>query len=137
MDLNIRKKNWKNNEIMLKIIKKFIFLADLVFLSEEDLNNINCYSIKKFTNFFCKNPTDIVFRKKQGIILYYVKNELLHKIKIKMRKKVTDTTGCGDSFNASFIRGYLKNDNFFTIVNNAHKLASSVAMNRGAIIKRF
>lgn len=136
MDLNIRKSNWLNKSKMQNIIKKFTLVSNLIFLSEEDLNNINFKSIKKFCGTFCNNHSNVIFRKSNGLVYLYIKNNLKYKVSLSMRKKVIDTTGCGDSFNASFINDYLQDNCFFDTVKKAHKLASKVAMNRGAIIKK-
>jgi 2-dehydro-3-deoxygluconokinase len=136
MDLNIRKSNWLNKSKIQNIIKKFTLVSNLIFLSEEDLNNINFKSIKKFCSTFCNNHSKVLFRKNNGLVYLYIKNNLKYKISLSMRKKVIDTTGCGDSFNASFIKDYLQDNSFFDTIKKAHKLASKVAMNRGAIIKK-
>jgi len=136
MDLNIRKKNWEKEDKMKKVLKKFLLLVDVVLLSEEDLQNIKHISIEKFQKSYSCKSKEILFRKNNGTILYYSKNTLMNKIKCKLKNKVIDTTGCGDSFNASFIEGYLKNKKFENIIKQSHNLASLVAMHRGAIITR-
>ena len=51
-------------------------------------------------------------------------------------KKVKDTTGCGDAFNACFIYNYFTNKKIEKCLELAHRLGKTVANFKGAIIDK-
>ena len=133
-DLNIRLKNWKNISFAKKIIKKFCFLCDTIFLSKDDLKSLQIDKINIFINKF-SDKSDILFRKGNGAIEFF-QNKKTYKYKVSLIKKVLDTTGCGDAFNASFIFNFLNNHEISKIIKSSHKLGKNVAMTKGAILSK-
>ena len=133
-DLNFRLKNWINIKIANKIIKKFSILCDIIFVSSEDLSLLKIKSFKTFVSEYSKNAL-VVYREGNGLIKIYQNKKFLN-YNIKFEKKVVDTTGCGDAFNASFIINYFKRNNIDLCIKAAHKLGKKVAFTKGAIIKK-
>ncbi len=136
MDLNVRINNWKSKSFAREIIKKFYKLTNLVFLTKEDIFFLGFKNIDLFNKIF-KNPnTTKVYRNGIGKIMVYDQNfTQIHTVFLE--KKVLDTTGCGDAFNAAFIYHYSKNSSLKNTVKFAHKLAKQVAHNKGAIIPKI
>jgi len=133
-DLNIRLKNWQNITFAKKIIKKFCFLCDTIFISNDDLKSLKINKINIFIKKF-SNKSDVLFRKGNGMIEFF-QNKKTYKYKVNLVKKVLDTTGCGDAFNASFIFNLLNNYEMSKIIKSAHKLGKNVAMTKGAILSK-
>ena len=137
-DLNIRLKNWKSTSIAKKNIKKFCSISDIIFISKEDLNELDFFDIESFVFKYSKSSY-VLFREGSGNILTYENGKFFSKYKFKLLKNVKDTTGCGDAFNASFIFHYMNNNTEEICIKMAHKLGKSVALTKGAIInsKKF
>ena len=134
IDLNIRLKNWIDVYTADKIIKKFSLLCDIIFVSNEDLTSLKIKNIKYFILQYSRNAL-VVYRQGDGKIIIH-KNQKFLNYNIKFEKKVIDTTGCGDAFNASFLINYFKNNNIDHCIKLAHKLGKKVAFTKGAIIKK-
>jgi len=134
MDLNIRLKNWLNRDIANKVIKKFSLMSDIIFTSKEDLMFLKIKSFNQFVLRYSRNAL-VVYRDGNGIIKTYKDKEFL-KYNVKFQKKVIDTTGCGDAFNASFLINYMKKNNMDDCIKLAHRLGKKVAFTKGAIIKK-
>ena len=134
IDLNIRLKNWLNISIANKVIKKFSFLCNIIFISNEDLASLKIKSLKDFVSQYSINAL-VIYRHGNGMIKIYKDKEFL-KFNIKFEKKVLDATGCGDAFNASFLINYMKHNNLGDCIKSAHKLGKKVAFTKGAIIKK-
>ncbi len=133
-DFNIRINNWVNKKTALESIEKFSQIADIVFFGKDDLNLLKIDNYKKF---IVKNYSNklVIYRPNNGNIVIYNKNKFLM-YKIKLLKKVKDTTGCGDAFNACFIYNYFYNHPIEDCIKIAHKLGKKVAQTKGAIINK-
>ena len=133
-DFNVRLNNWKNKIIAKKTILKFSLIADINFMTKEDTSNLN---IKDFRNIIKKKYKNkiVIFRSTNGHVDIYNKNKF-EKYKLKLNKKVIDTTGCGDAFNACFIYNYFNKNSIKDCVNIAHKLGKLVSQSKGAIISK-
>ena len=134
IDFNIRLKNWFNITLANKIIKKFSLLCDIIFISNEDLASLKIQNLKDFVTQYSLNAL-VVYRHGNGMIKIY-KNKEFFQYNIKFEKKVLDTTGCGDAFNASFLFNYMKNNKISDCIKSAHKLGKKVAFTKGAIINK-
>ena len=133
-DFNVRLNNWINQIIAKKTILKFSLIADLSFMTREDIENLK---IKNFKNTIKKNYKNkiVIFRSENGDVDVFNKTRF-EKYKFKLNKKVIDTTGCGDAFNACFIYNYFNNHNIKDCIDVAHKLGKLVAQSKGAIINK-
>ena len=134
IDFNIRLKNWTNRYTADKIIKKFSLLCDIIFVSNDDLISLKIKNFKYFISHYSRNAL-VVYRKGDGLIKVY-KNKKFLNFNLKFAKKVIDTTGCGDAFNAAFLINYMKQKNIDDCIKVAHKLGKKVAFTKGAIIKK-
>ena len=57
-------------------------------------------------------------------------------LSLATNKKVKDTTGCGDAFNACFLYNYFNNKNIKDCIKFSHELGKTVAKFKGAIIPK-
>jgi len=133
-DFNVRLKNWLNKKIALKQIRRFLKIANVILLTEEDLDNLGIKNYKKFILDYCKNKL-VILRSEKGKILVYDKQNLSN-FNFIFKKKVKDTTGCGDAFNACFLFYYFNNFKIKDCLRMAHKLGKDVANVKGAILKK-
>ena len=133
-DFNMRVKNWKNKKIALKQILRFLNISNIIFLTQEDLDNLGIKKYRKFIFDNFKNKL-VIIRSGNGNILVYNERNFSN-FNFKFRKNVKDTTGCGDAFNACFLYYYYKNFKIKDCLQFAHKLGEDVANINGAIIKK-
>ena len=133
MDLNVRINNWKSQDLAIKILKRFYKLTDLVFLTIEDVLFLGFNSFDLFNKAFKNTSATKIYRNGLGKIIVCKKN-FTQLFGISLKKKVLDTTGCGDAFNAAFIYHYLNKAGLENSIKFAHKLAKKVAHYKGAII---
>ena len=132
-DFNIRLNNWKSKEIANKLVLKFSKISNIIFITKEDLKN---WGIRSYTKFILSNYKKkiVIFRSGNGKVVIY--NKKFTYFSLSFEKKVKDTTGCGDAFNACFLYNYYKNNEIKKCLNFAHKLGKDVAKTKGAIIKK-
>lgn len=133
-DFNVRLNNWKNKKIAKETIIKFGRIADLIFMTKEDLKNLGLINHNKIIKKYFYNKI-VIFRLGNGVINVYNKNNL-EKSKFYLNKKVKDTTGCGDAFNACFIFNFFNNKKIKECLKLSHKLGKAVANFKGAIIHK-
>tara|TARA_Y100001935_G_scaffold114501_1_gene94860 strand:- start:390 stop:1301 length:912 start_codon:yes stop_codon:yes gene_type:complete len=134
-DFNVRLNNWGSGKFAKQFILKFSKISDIIFFTNEDLKNLKITNYKKLILDYYKNKI-VIFRYINGNILIYNDGKFI-KYKLKLYKKVIDTTGCGDAFNACFLYNYFKNNEIKDCIINAHKLGRDVSMNRGAIMRKL
>ena len=133
-DFNVRMKNWKDKKIAQQTMIKFSNIADIIFMTKEDINNLGLKNYKTIINRNYKNKI-IVFRLGNGEINVFNKGNL-EKYKVYLVKKVKDTTACGDAFNACFLYNYFNSREIKDCVKLAHRLGKNVANFKGAIIPK-
>ncbi len=133
-DFNVRLNNWETKKIAKQTILKFSCISDIIFMTKDDLNNLDFKNYKKIIKKYFKNKITI-FRSGNGTVEVYNKN-YFEKHKFNLNKKVKDTTGCGDAFNACFLFNYYKNKNIEKCLKSAHRLGKTVANFKGAIIDK-
>ncbi|PPR45507.1 MAG: Fructokinase [Alphaproteobacteria bacterium MarineAlpha5_Bin6] len=145
IDPNIRENLISNKNSFIKRFNKFLNLADIIKLSEEDMKFINNRKNNDFIikNWIKKNKVSIVILTKGSLgASLYTDN---YKINVKAKKiKVIDTVGAGDSFQAGIIswlnnHNLLKEKKFLKLKKNhwksclehASKIASHCCKNEG------
>ena len=133
-DFNVRIKNWKSKKIAQQTLIKFSNIADILFMTKEDINNLGLKNYKIIINNNYKNKIT-VFRLGNGEIKVFNKGNL-EKYKFYLLKKVKDTTACGDAFNACFLYNYFNSKNTSDCIKLAHSLGKIVANFKGAIIPK-
>ena len=133
-DFNVRLNNWHSSKLAKQLILKFSKISDIIFFTNEDLKNLKISSYKKLILDYYKNKI-VIFRYGNGNISIYNKIKYFN-YKLKFEKKVIDTTGCGDAFNACFLYNYYKNNEIELCIYNAHKLGKHVSMTKGAIMRK-
>tara|TARA_Y100001970_G_scaffold293500_1_gene440760 strand:- start:7845 stop:8729 length:885 start_codon:yes stop_codon:yes gene_type:complete len=133
-DFNVRINNWKNKKIAQQTILKFSRISDIIFMTNEDLNNLGIRNYKYIIKKNFRNKI-VVFRLGNGEVEVYNKSNI-EKYKFYLNKKVKDTTGCGDAFNACFLFNYFNNKEIKQCIKRAHRLGKTVANFKGAIIPK-
>ena len=133
-DFNVRLNNWKSKTIALQTIIKFSRIADIIFMTKDDLNNLGLRNYKSIikSNY---NKKIAVLRSSNGEVSVYNKDNFQN-YKLHLNKKVKDTTGCGDAFNACFLYNYFNNKNIKDCIKFSHELGKTVAKFKGAIIPK-
>ena len=74
-----------------------------------------------------------VFRKNSSIN-YVIFDSKTYKIINKTQKKIVDSSGAGDGYNAAYLSEFLKSNNVSKALKSAHILGSKIVMKKGAII---
>lgn len=98
-------KNWKNNDT-LSFFKKII-----------KFNKIN----------------HAIFRKNASLN-YAILGGQIYKIVNKVNKKIVDSSGAGDGYNAAYISEFLTSRDINCSLQAGHLLGSKIVMKKGAII---
>ena len=133
-DFNVKVKKLEGKTIALQTIIKFSRIADIIFMTKDDLNNLGLRNYKSIikSNY---NKKIAVLRSSNGEVSVYNRDNF-EKYKLHLNKKVKDTTGCGDAFNACFLYNYFKNKNINDCIRLSHELGKTVAKFKGAIIPK-
>ena len=133
-DFNIRIKRWSKKNLNL-YLNKILPNVDILFCSGEDLvcwkknNNIKTfqYILKKF------NIYHAIYRKNEEYNYSFYKNKK-YMIKNKPIKKVVDTSGAGDGYNAAYLSSFIISNNPQIALNEASKIGAKIVMKKGAIV---
>ena len=133
-DFNIRIKRWskKNLNLCLNTILPNI---DILFCSGEDLV---CWKkndhVKTFENILKKfNIYHAIYRKNEEYNYSFYKNKK-YMIRNKSIKKVVDTSGAGDGYNAAYLSNFIISKNPQLALNEASKIGAKIVMQKGAIV---
>ncbi len=133
-DFNIRIKRWSKKNLNL-YLKKILPYIDILFCSGEDLifwknnNNIRTFEniIKKFT------INHAIYRKNEEYNFAFYKNKK-YMIKNKSIKKVIDTSGAGDGYNAAYLSNFVISEDPQLSLKAASELGKKIVMKKGAIV---
>ena len=133
-DFNIRIKRWSKKNLNL-YLNKILPNVDILFCSGEDLvcwkKNYNIktfqYILKKF------NIYHAIYRKNEEYNYSFYKNKK-YMIKNKPIKKVVDTSGAGDGYNAAYLSSFIISNNPQIALNEASKIGAKIVMKKGAIV---
>lgn len=110
-DPNVRLNLWDSEEACRNAIHEFLPYADIIKISDEELEFISGYTnIEDALDFFFKDRCEylIYTMGKDGAALYRKDQRVVHASGYKVN--VFDTTGAGDSFIGAFLYQILAND---------------------------
>jgi len=108
---------------------------DILFCSGEDLVcwKKNDY-VKTFENILKKfNIYHAIYRKNEEYNYSFYKNKK-YMIINKPIKKVVDTSGAGDGYNAAYLSNFIISKNPQLALKNASKIGAKIVMQKGAIV---
>jgi len=134
-DLNIRLKRWSNLNYLSISLNLFLPFVDILFATGEDMKNWqNKDGLNNFINLIKKsNINHAIFRKSASINYALYEGEVCKKINI-VRKKIIDSSGAGDGYNAAYISSFLDKGNIVESLKAAHAMGFEITMKKGAII---
>ena len=133
-DFNIRPSRWnkKNLNIFLDSVLKFV---DICFLSGEDMNNWkNKNNIKSHEQIVRKYKIKHSIFRKNAKFTYVFLNKTRYVFKNKLLKRVVDTSGAGDGFNAAYLSNFIVNNDPVLALKAGSSLGSKIVMKKGAIV---
>jgi len=133
-DFNIRPTRWnkKNLNIFLDSVLK---LVDICFLSGEDMNYWkNKNNIKSYEQIVRKYKIKHSIFRKNAEYTYVFLNKTRYVFKNKLLKKVVDTSGAGDGFNAAYLSNFIVNNDPVLALKAGSSLGSKIVMKKGAIV---
>ena len=133
-DLNIRPSRWnkKNLNIFLDSVLKFV---DICFLSGEDMNYWkNKNNIKSYEQIVRKYKFKHSIFRKNAKFTYVLLDKNKYVFKNKFLKKVVDTSGAGDGFNAAYLSNFIVNNDPVLALKAGSSLGSKIVMKKGAIV---
>ena len=133
-DFNIRPSRWnkKNLNIFLDSVLKFV---DICFLSGEDMNYWkNKNDIKSYEQIVRKYKLKHSIFRKNAKFTYVFLNKTRYVFRNKLLKKVVDTSGAGDGFNAAYLSNFIVNNDPVLALKAGSSLGSKIVMKKGAIV---
>ena len=133
-DFNIRPTRWnkKNLNIFLDSVLK---LVDICFLSGEDMNYWkNKNNIKSYEQIVRKYKIKHSIFRKNAKFTYVFLNKTRYVFRNKLLKKVVDTSGAGDGFNAAYLSNFIVNNDPVLALKAGSSLGSKIVMKKGAIV---
>ena len=133
-DFNIRINRWtkKNLNNFLYSILNFV---DICFVSGEDLKFWkNDSSLRNFEKLINKYKIDHGIFRKNAKLTYSIQNKKKYTIKNKFIRKVVDTSGAGDGFNAAYVSNFIIHNDPALALKEASLLGSKIIMQKGAIV---
>ena len=133
-DLNIRLSRWnkKNLNNFLDSVLKFV---DIFFLSGEDMNYWkNKNNLKSYEQIVRKYKIKHSIFRKNAKFTYVFLNKTRYVFKNKLLKKVVDTSGAGDGFNAAYLSNFIVNNDPVLALKAGSSLGSKIVMKKGAIV---
>ena len=133
-DFNIRPSRWnkKNLNIFLDSVLKFV---DICFLSGEDMNYWkNKNDIKSYEQIVRKYKLKHSIFRKNAKFTYVFLNKTRYVFRNKLLKKVVDTSGAGDGFNAAYLSNFIVNNDPVLALKAGSTLGSKIVMKKGAIV---
>lgn len=139
-DPNLRYSLWKDKNELLQIVRKYIPLADIIKVNDEELRDItDIKDIKMAAMSLFKSEVKLVIVTMGacGAIAYTRRSEVF--VPSEKVKKVVDTTGAGDSFIGAVLYQFVENgidmseSELEKILTYANKTATFVVCGAGAI----
>ena len=133
-DFNIRPTRWnkKNLNNFFDSVLKFV---DICFLSGEDMSYWkNKNGIKSYEQIVRKYKIKHSIFRKNAKFTYVFLNKNKYVFKNKLLKKVVDTSGAGDGFNAAYLSNFIVNNDPVLALKAGSSLGSKIVMKKGAIV---
>ena len=133
-DFNIRPTRWnkKNLNNFFDSVLKFV---DICFLSGEDMSYWkNKNGIKSYEQIVTKYKIKHSIFRKNAKFTYVFLNKNKYVFKNKLLKKVVDTSGAGDGFNAAYLSNFIVNNDPVLALKAGSTLGSKIVMKKGAIV---
>ena len=134
-DLNIRLKRWSNSINLNNSLNLFLPFVDILFATGEDMKSWqNKDGLNNFIDLIKKsNINHAIFRKSASINYALYQGEVFKEIN-KIKKKIVDSSGAGDGYNAAYISSFLDKGNIIESLKAAHIKGFEITMKKGAII---
>ena len=133
-DLNIRNKRWSKKKLTSYFSQTLPF-ANIFFASGEDLNFLKgSASLKTFINLIQKNNIEHGIYRNNARLNYSFYKDERYFIKNKIKKKVVDTSGAGDGYNAAYISKFIKFNDPQKALYAASQIGAKIVMKKGAIV---
>ncbi len=133
-DFNIRPTRWnkKNLNNFFDSVLKFV---DICFISGEDMSYWkNKNGIKSYEQIVKKYKIKHSIFRKNAKFTYVFLNKNKYVFKNKLLKKVVDTSGAGDGFNAAYLSNFIVNNDPVLALKAGSTLGSKIVMKKGAIV---
>ena len=133
-DFNIRPTRWnkKNLNNFFDSVLKFV---DICFISGEDMSYWkNKNGIKSYEQIVKKYKIKHSIFRKNAKFTYVFLNKNKYVFKNKLLKKVVDTSGAGDGFNAAYLSNFIVNNDPVLALKAGSSLGSKIVMKKGAIV---
>ena len=133
-DFNIRPSRW-NKKNLNKFFDSVLKFVDICFLSGEDMNYWkNKNNIKSYEQVIRKYKIEHSIFRKNAQITYVFLDKLKYVFRNKFIKKVVDTSGAGDGFNAAYLSNFIINNDPVLALKAGSSLGSKIVMKKGAIV---
>ena len=116
-------------------MNRFLPYIDILFSTGEDMKNWKSNDNLDFFKKFIKNNKikHAIFRKNASLN-YSILSDQIFKMTNKVHRRIIDSTGAGDGFNAAYISEFLNSGDVYSSLKESHLLGSKIVMKKGAII---
>ena len=133
-DFNIRIKRWSKQNL-ISYLNKILPYIDILFASGEDLKYWkNKSNLKNFVSILKKFDIQHAIYRKNAQFNYSFYDNKKYTIKNKLIKKVVDTSGAGDGYNAAYLSNFLVYHDPLKALKIASKIGEKIVMKKGAIV---
>ena len=134
-DLNIRLKKWLNKKYLNKSMNRFLPYIDILFSTGEDMKNWKSNdNLDFFKKFIKSNKIKHAIFRKNASLNYSILSDKIFKMTNKVHRRIIDSTGAGDGYNAAYISEFLNSGDVYSSLKESHMLGSKIVMKKGAII---
>ena len=133
-DLNIRINRWSKKNL-ITYLNKLLPKVDILFASGEDFFSWKkSKKINDFKKIINKFKISHGIYRKNAQFNYSFYNNKKYMIKNKLLKKVLDTSGAGDGYNAAYLSNFLKHYDPQKALRCASGIGAKIVKKKGAIV---